>query len=369
MNSYLNPGNFGIEDVTVLPGGRPMMIVFPTESTSVHHASVAAGTYPLVVFLHGDRHAPEFSYLCPRDLSQDYKAWGNVVYLLAQCGIVVAVPEVSSTHGDDAADVIDQTISWMHYRWAGRATLWYDAFAAALDPQMLGPAEPDRPDVVGPSQVADVARAAVVPLDEDSVIRVGGIQTPVGLAGHSWGVRGCSLYAARPASRVSALASIAGVVDDDNDAYAALIATSIPTLTMIGLKDDVRHSLNLLWPFLNGPKHQAVVSGTDHFDWFGSYGYIHRCDGRDSGTCPVAGATAAEIVLTFMTKYLMNSWRLPSSLVGPQGGRQPIIGQFEEFAGCGLGVRWNAPVSPGGTVQYGEQRWGNLPDFPGWDAL
>ena len=120
---YLNPVFYGVQDVT-LPIGRKARIMFPSDQGHVVGASIRSGTYPLVAFVHGWRDSNDG--LCPEDVAQDYKAWGSVLHVLARCGFVVVAPDVHDVLTDPirTAEVIEETVTWMHYRWDERGVLW-----------------------------------------------------------------------------------------------------------------------------------------------------------------------------------------------------------------------------------------------------
>ncbi len=113
MNSYLSPGNVGIEDVNAPHGQRPTRIDFPTESPSVSWCIGVAGK--LFTRSVPSRRSARFRVLLSLapDISQHCKAGGNFVYLLAKCGFV---PEVSSTYGEYAPRWFDGS---RHF-WSGR---------------------------------------------------------------------------------------------------------------------------------------------------------------------------------------------------------------------------------------------------------
>jgi len=114
------------------------------------------------------------------------------------------------------------------------------------------------------------------------------------------------------------------------------------------------------WPHLAAPKHQAALKGLEHWDWFGAQGGIQPCDPNAKGPlCPVGWLTAAELLLTFMTKYLRKQWYRPAHLIGPSGNRTPLLPYYEQGMRCGLQVRWDDPLvrSPGAKV--GERTFGS----------
>jgi hypothetical protein len=121
-----------------------------------------------------------------------------------------------------------------------------------------------------------------------------------------------------------------------------------------------------LWNSLAAPKHQALLQGIGHWDWFGRTSGIQPCDNSTPRPdCPVGWLTAAELVLTFMTKHLNNRWQLPSHLLGPSGERTPLLPYYQEGGRCALKVRWNDPLASGDEI--GDATFGNWDDsFEPW---
>jgi len=73
--------------------------------------------------------------------------------------------------------------------------------------------------------------------------------------------------------------------------------------------------------------------------------------------CPVGWLTAAELVLGFMTKRLLNRWYLPPHLLGPAGDRTPLMPYYDDRGNCALTVRWNDPQvhqNTLGDITFGE---------------
>jgi len=242
---YMNPVAYGTERVTV-PGGQACEIVYPADDWE---GPIRPGTYPLVVFTHGDRRA--VASLCPPDISMDYWRWGLTLRYLARSGIVVAIPDVSGlVHSPEAvADCIEETIDWLHFQWADRANLWFKDSVIAPDLlRSTGSNMDDGAELPDPRRFAMLSFGEVFGWDETAP---GGLPTRVGVAGHSWGARGAAVAANRRNRRIDALASIAGSWDD-NDSSQALANAAIPTFMIAGTKaqDDASYFC-VLWSGLH----------------------------------------------------------------------------------------------------------------------
>jgi hypothetical protein len=166
------------------------------------------------------------------------------------------------------------------------------------------------------------------------------------VVGHSWGARAAARVAVRGTVPVTAIASIAGSWDD-NASIDALVTAGKPTLMMAGTDDSLNaSSLQGLWPKLAIPKHQALLQRIGHWNWFDQPGSINPCDPSKPGpACPAGWQTCSELVLGFMTKYLLNHWWRPPYLLGSPGGRPPLMQWYEEGAPCALKVRWEDPMA------------------------
>jgi pimeloyl-ACP methyl ester carboxylesterase len=182
-----------------------------------------------------------------------------------------------------------------------------------------------------------------------------GPPTVLGVVGHSWGARAAARVAVRGTVEVTAITSISGSWDE-NAAIGAFIDAAKPTLMIAGTEDFLNASyLQALWSALAIPKHQAMLQGIGHWDWFGHPGSIHPCNpSAPRPACPVAWQTASELVLAFMTKYLLNHWWRPPYLLGSPGGRPPFLNWYDTNGPCALKVRWNDPTASGAQGQIGE---------------
>jgi hypothetical protein len=198
---YMYPEAYGTERV-MLPGERGCEIVYPADSDD-WEGPIRPGTYPLMVFVHGDRKG--VTTVCPPNIAMDYWRWGLTLRYLARSGIVVAIPDVSDivASSEATADVIERTIDWMHFQWPERANLWYKN--SVIAPGLYRSAESKRD---GQEESIDPRRFAMRSFGEvfgADVTAPGGLTTRVGLAGHSW-------HAQRPSSpiaRTSALPLLA----------------------------------------------------------------------------------------------------------------------------------------------------------------
>jgi dienelactone hydrolase len=366
MSLYYNPVFYGINDVTIAEHGSSFgaRIYYPSEEMEVRDVPVRNGTYPLIAFAHGDRSSE--SSLCPTDRTEDYKKWGAVLHLLARCGFVVISPAVHDVVHDSeqTAILLETSIAWARSQWSGRQVLHQPA-VFYLDPDVLAAQAPEH-------KLQQPAR------DSGYVARLGqgfgfdhqlphGPPTNLGVVGHSWGARAAARVAARSNVEVKAIASIAGSWDE-NDAIRAFIDAADPTLMIAGTEDFLNASyLQGLWNSLVIPKHQAMLQGIGHWDWFGHPGSIHACDASaPRPPCPIGWQTASELVLAFMTKYLLNNWWRPPYLLGSPGGRPPFLNWYDNNGPCALKVRWNDPMASGAQGQVGDITLGNWTASNSW---
>jgi hypothetical protein len=341
VDLYREPVLYGIDDVTVSGEGGTfgMRIYYPSEEGSVFGVPIRPGTYPLVVFAHGQREArgtdsesllfgPEPG--CPEDSTLDHRRWSAVLHLLARCGFVVAAPALSDVidSSEISAARLEAAIQWMRWEWEHRVVLW--GRELFLDPdsttfrQAASAKSPEGYDLgqFGVRHLGEGVGAR--PVRPGMEIILPGMSTNLGLAGHSWGARACARVAVRGQVRVEAIASIAGSWDE-SEAISALIGARDPTLLMAGTLDQSTLSyLPALWGQLVRPKHQAAFQGVGHWDWFGTEGGIQYCDPENRPRCgSVAWSTASEMLTGFMTKYLYNRWRIPPYLLGERFTDQP----------------------------------------------
>lgn len=357
MSLYYSPVPYGLNDVTIPePGGSfSARIYYPSEEVEVRDVAVRDGVYPLIAFAHGDRRAEPG--LCPTDRTADHKKWGAVLHLLARCGFVVVAPAVHDVVNDveRTAERLETAIAWARSSWSHREVI-HQPPMVYLDPDVMAAAAP------GMSEKASQT-ARLVPLGfgvgPDTRVFLGS-PTALGVVGHSWGARAAARVAARGNVKVKTIASIAGSWDE-NSSIAALTGSGLPTLLVVGSDDFLNASyLSGLWPSLPIPKHQAMIQGIGHWDWFGPFGGIQPCDEAASGPpCPVAWQAASELLVAFVTKYLLNNWWRPPYLLGSPGGRPPFLNWFDNDGPCALKVRWNDPTASANQGREGDITLGN----------
>jgi hypothetical protein len=275
--SLRNPGFYGVRDYSV--GGGPVVAVpratatarvrpaypwiperfdegfrvrvfFPSWDGDVWSAPIAEGTYPLVVFLQGQRDAGDG--MCPEDTSNDYQRWWAAIQLLPRTGVIVAVPDLSDVIGPDPTTVaprVEQTIDFIRGAWEHSAS----------------------------------------------------VSPALGLAGHSWGANAAINAAASGTLGARAYASVA--VTRENNYGADYRALSLPTLLIAGMDDllagPLRESDFDLGPT---PRYQVAVSGIDHFGWFARQELSH-CDGS-AQSCPSGAWIVSELLASFFARHL-----------------------------------------------------------------
>lgn len=365
---YYEPVFYGIRDVTIAADGGDFAarIYFPSHDGAVWTAPIRPGTYPLVVFAHGDRSSE--TTLCPPDRTEDYTRWDAVLHLLARCGFVVLAPAVHDIINSSEATAarLETAIDWIRSEWEDRAALRRPP-VVFLDPALLA-----RRTEYGEQVATDVSRFGVTHLGIGIGTEVGelGWPTPLGLVGHSWGARACARVADRGNVHVSALAAIAGSWDE-SEAIQALVDAQKPTLLLAGTADFLNSSYpSALWPNLVAPKHQATLQGIGHWDWFGGQGGIQPCDSNaERPACPLGWHTAAELVLGFMSKYLGGRWYQVPYLIGSPGDRYPLLDHYTAGGSCGLKIRWDDPVAPlgdGDHDRHGEITLGGWTEGNPW---
>jgi hypothetical protein len=368
---YLSPSFYGIEDVeiTSAAGSFPARVYFPTDVDYLEPAVIRPGKYDLVVFAHGAR-GPGTSGegLCPEDWSNDYQLWEEVLHLLACCGFVVVALELSSISVglEQSVERIGATVAWMRRNWSQASSLWQEDLLVATmreapnDPGATVPNPPEGVELaIAPAEGSTAARSIVWGRKLIDGGRPVLNPTATAFVGHSWGARACAVAMKRGIVSARAFASIAGTFDD-NESPAAVASVGVPSLLIAGDEDDETFSyLRGLWKSTPAPKHQAVMQGLGHWDWFGPYG-IHPCD-QDAvrPKCIAGWMAASELILGLLTKYLRNR-PLPPHLMGPTGSRPPLLQWFDTRKRCAMVVRWEDP-SGGGDSSHcvvGQQVFG-----------
>jgi len=357
VSLYYSPVYYGVNDVVIPEQGGSFgaRIYYPSEEMEVRDVPIRTGTYSLIAFAHGDR--SNEPGLCPADRTEDYKKWGAVLHLLARCGFVVISSAVHDVINDSEQTAIrmETAITWARTAWAHRDVL-FNLPVMYLDPDvMLARVPMGSRDDIQP----EVNRRIGGGFGHDHALPLGP-PTNLGVMGHSWGARAAARVAVRGKVQVSAIASIAGSWDED-DSIRAIIDAGDPTLMIVGTDDFLNaSSLQGLWNNLAIPKHQAMLQNIGHWDWFGHLGSIRLCDDSAPGpACPIAWQTASELVLAFMTKYLLHNWWRPPYLMGSPGGRPPFLNWYGGNGPCALKVRWNDPTAAGAQGQVGDVTLGN----------
>lgn len=274
--SLRNPGFYGVRDYTIggigpivalpriddargrltypwippLLDGFRVRVFFPSWDGAVWSAPIADGTYPLVVFVHGQRDAGDG--MCPPDTSNDYQRWWAALQLLPRTGVIVAVPDVSDVIGPDPSTVmprLSQTIAFMRGQWE---------FSPSVSPAL-------------------------------------------GLAGHSWGANATINAAASGDFGAQAYASVA--VTRENNYAADYRALAAPTLLVAGMDDWLAGPLRQpdfdLGPT---PRYQVALAGIDHFGWF-ARAELWRCDGQQED-CPSGAWIISEMLASFFARHL-----------------------------------------------------------------
>lgn len=371
MSYYYSPVMYGINDVTISDGESSFeaRIYYPSEEVEVRDVAILRGTYPLVAFAHGDRSSER--HLCPEDVTDDYKRWGAMLHLLARCGFVVISPAMHDVISNSEASAIrmEKAIAWIRTLWPQRWALHHPP-VFYMDPDFVS-ASRDEAYSSGKGKAAEAARAMASHLDSVDIARPGigvgpdilapmGRPTALGVAGHSWGARAAARVAAREQVDVRAIGSIAGTWDE-NASIRAFIDSGLPTAMMVGSDDFLNASYPAaMWNSLAIPKHQAIIQGLGHWDWFSDFGGVEPCasDAPRPG-CRAGWQTASELMLGFMTKYLYNHWWRPPYLLGSPGGRPPLLHWYENTGPCAIKIRWHDPTYTGGLGSMGEVTLGN----------
>jgi dienelactone hydrolase len=375
---YLSPTFYGIEDVSIAAttgASFEARVYFPTDVDYSQPAVLRPGRYDLVVFAHGARGpGTPGEGLCPEDWSHDHQLWEEVLHRLARCGYVVVAPELSSVGGriEPSIDRIAATVAWMRRDWTHALSLsWGDMVQATMGVASSEPPPGGSEQTairVAPREKSTAARSI---LWGGKLIDTGQLMlnpTGTALVGHSWGARACAIAIKRGRVPARVFAAIAGTFDD-NDSPAAVASSGLPSLLIAGDQDNEAFSyVRGLWNSTKEPKHQAVIQGVDHWDWFNGYG-IRPCDlSAPRPKCIAAFMAASELILGLLTKYLANR-PFPPHLIGPTGSRPPLLPWFDTRKRCAMVVRWVDP-SGGGDGSHcvvGHQMFGEWEDEgPSW---
>jgi hypothetical protein len=286
-----------VADPGLSPGPVPerpparLRVFFPSLDGAVFDAAIleGCGRYPLILFAHGH---------CQGDANQFLK-WFQLPAQLARSGYVVVVPQLTGIGGHPSSDQATQqtlvaTLGWMRERWEHRATL------------LPAPA--------------------------------------TGLAGHSFGALHAGILATK--TQVAAVASLSGVWIDwpGGAGQRPILIGAVPRLFTWGTDPFSERDAILpdsLWSQIALPKHRAVFSNAEHFDYL--YAPQLPCRGT-TGPCRYVGEAAADLITMFFARYLPPELapdlpgRVPDTLVPPP---LQLTGEQEFFAGghlIGMGL-------------------------------
>lgn len=340
---YRHPVSYGIRDITFAPPRprpRPLppipakgienappvafraRIYFPSDepesgaAPSRHQRFVAAirrGTYPLIVFLHGE--ADPSVLVPPEGL---HAAWELLHRLWARCGFVVLSPDIGGASDvDSTADVIRSAVRWITQTW-------------------------EHADVFPPLRMAFV--------------------------GHSWGAGHAANAIASFRYPASAFVGISPTMETlvwPVEERTRLIA---PSLLVSGTQDNAVSSIPAQVPYgeLRTPKYQVAFQGTRHWDYFGAAGGVQPRDGHPAGWCSATGYVTREIVLNFLAKHVLGMSYLGPYLLTAPAGRPPVSQYFDAGAACAIKIRWNEPGSTSPLGAVGEVGLGNWTEASPW---
>lgn len=301
--------------------GEPVRIFFPTLDGSPQHAQIlqGCGRYPLVILAHGQ---------CERD-EQPYQEWFELPALLARSGYVVILPDLDL--GAPSGNEIEQQLIGKLAAWA--RSVW------------------EHKDLVMPAP-------------------------STALVGHSWGAGLLGHVAAESPGSYAAYVSLSGV-----EVPGALWRSPIPKLMSWGadLSLEVLGVQISQWDALAQPVHVAEFHDAGHWDYLPAG--RSACDvdqfGQPArGTCSLTPYLAADIIASFLTRYLRPEgvgspswprslfWRIPVSLRPPLAARMLLTPEQQFYAGghlqawkavasrarCGVTLRWRVNESSGELV-------------------
>ena len=336
MSLYLSPMFYGIQD-HVVPDSTPfaVRVYYPTDDDTVLGPPLLKGPHPLVVFAHGKRDNSTLPVMCPPEYSRDHQRWGVVLGGIARSGYVVASLNVQDIlpSASGVAGRISATIGWMRSKWEGRNTI---LAPPAADPGTHSGGLSEDPDAEILQSKVGAPYAAAAPFHLPPVVL--GWPTALALIGHSWGTRGVCAFAAAN-SGVAALVTIAGTFEHDESNN--LRQARVPTLIMCGTADSQNFApMQTLWLSLSTPKYQTAFQGVGHWDWFGRFGAIRRCDGtpppwRDTGHI------AGELIAGFFARHVARVGYPPPDLVRIPILRPNGIPWYEHESA--IQMRWDAP--------------------------
>lgn len=264
--SLHNPSFYGVRDIDET--GFGIRLYFPSWDGAVWSAPIADGTFPLVIFLHGERQGERT--LCPEDTRDDHKRWWSSLHLAARFGLVVACPQLSDVVSADPTSVLPRvtdTIDHLRTQWEHR-----DHLSGTL-----------------------------------------------GIGGHSWGGNAAISVAASSDFDVAAYAGIA--VTRENNFASDFTRMSTPLLLVAGTEDFLAGPINAS-EFRRGPipRHQLALQGVGHWGWFGPT-EIWPCSGDPEHPCASGAQILSEVLATFFWHYLAtgSSWVVPYLVETPVG--------------------------------------------------
>jgi hypothetical protein len=286
--SALTPVFYGFRDYDA-PQGAPgkTRVFFPSLDGSPQDAEllVGCGRYPVIVFAHGH---------CQGDVDH-YMRWFRLPGQLARSGYVVVVPQLPAIGGHPSSDqatqdILADALTWIRQGW-------------------------ERGDSLLPPPAT-------------------------GLVGHSFG----ALHAGILATRIdcAGLVSLSGVWIDWPNGPAGqrpILQLQIPQLFTWGTELFSERDAILpdsLWSAIAKPKHRAVFTDGEHFDYL----YTPQLPCRQSkGPCRWLGAATDDLVAMFFANYLPPElWpnlpdQVPDTLIPPPLNLTP---EQEFFAGAHL---------------------------------
>lgn len=259
--SIQSPVFYGVRDIVISDYEEEIrfFLYFPSLDGAVWTAPILDGSYPLVVFLHGNRTGSENEDLCPEDESSDYRRWWTVLHLLARCGFVVACPDLSGTISADPEStlpLIRRVIDFMYDEWEHRSVL----VRSGDDP--------------------------------------GG---KLGIAGHSWGANSGLRLAVT--SEAQAFAAVAGTWETGSSEDFRNLDMPILFASGTVAYDLLANSANQPYTPRNAPKHQAALAELGHWGWF-RQGEIFPCSGDAPYPCTSGAHILSELLVAFFTRYL-----------------------------------------------------------------
>ena len=249
----LTPVFYGVRDLGTSDGAPvPLRILFPsidvpppiTGNPWVNTILKGCGRYPLILLAHGH---------CIND-QENYKHWVFFAQQLARAGYVVVVPFLASTTSgvhptvnDADLNTLRDVVSWARSGWEHHETI----------------------------------------MPEPST----------GIIGHSYGAILAARFAL--ANAIAAYVSLGGSHGDNEQRPYFIERVAVPRLVIYGGNEIFRLSEEV-FDALASPKHRAVFSQGEHWDYVG--GGVPCSQG--SGPCEWLADAASDLVTMFFAKYL-----------------------------------------------------------------